>query len=139
MIVKGKENNEIFAALSNFEDIPGDHKLTLLDWQREASLDLFVQIHSSLGYFENITVDKVPTNEDTLYNNTCSTDGAEVGPVPYWSGIINGKGRHKNISFANTRLSSFNVEDGNTYRFRLIGAQGTYAYIDSQLTNTNYY
>ena len=46
-----------------------------------------VKIHSSLGYFEDVAVDIVPT-----------------------------------------RLSEFNVEDGKTYRFRLIGAQGTYAY-----------
>ena len=114
--------------LPNFEDIPGNHTLTLLDWQREASLDLFVQIHSSLGYFEDTAVDEVPTNEDTVYENTCSVDGAEVGPVPYWSGIINGKGRYQGITFNNIRLSVFNVQRGNTYRFRLIGAQGMYAY-----------
>jgi hypothetical protein len=32
----------------------------LLDWQRESSLDLFVQIHSSLGYYEDTAVDEVP-------------------------------------------------------------------------------
>ena len=114
--------------LPAFEDIPGNHTLTLLDWQRETSLDLFVKIHSSLGYFENVNVDQVPTTANSLYKPTCSADGAEVGPVPYWSGIINGKGRNKKISFSNTNLSSFNVESGKTYRFRLIGAQGNYAY-----------
>ena len=114
------------------EDLPGNHTLSLLDWQREASLDLFVQIHSSLGYYHyesNSQVDKVPTRPpDTLYENTCSVDRAEVGPVPYWSGLINGKGKHKDLKFFQTRISSFNVASGKTYRFRLIGAQGTYAY-----------
>ena len=125
LIVKEKE---IPDGLPNFEDVPGDHTLTLLDWQRESSLDLFVQIHSSLRYFVGLEVDQVPKRGNTLYENTCSVDGAEVGPIPYWSGIINGKGWHKNISFMNTRLSTFNVERGKTYRFRLIGAQANYAY-----------
>ena len=119
---------EIPDGLPAFKDIPGEHTLTLLDWQREASLDLFVQIHSSLGYFEDTSVDEVPTRRNTLYENTCSVDGAEVGPIPYWSGIINGKGRRRSVNFTNTLLSSFNVMSGETYRFRLIGAQGNYAY-----------
>ena len=81
-----------------------------------------------MGYFEDASVDKVPTRRHTLYENTCSADGAEVGPIPYWSGIINGKGRRKSVDFTNTLLSSFNVGSGDTYRFRLIGAQGNYAY-----------
>ena len=125
LIVKEKK---IPDGLPDFEDVPGMHILTLLDWQRESSLDLFVQIHSSLGYFEKLPVDQVPKAGDALYDNTCSADGAEVGPIPYWSGIINGKGHHKDIPFVNTRLSTFNVERGKTYRFRLIGAQGNYAY-----------
>ena len=111
--------------LPDFEDNPGNHTLTLLDWQREASLDLFVQIHSSLGYFEGTQVDQVPTNDNAI---KCLTDGAEVGPIPYWSGIINGKGKYKGLDFAKTQLSVINVEGGKTYRFRLIGAQGNYAY-----------
>ena len=55
-------------------------------------------------------------------------DGAEVGPIPYWSGIINGLGKHDNVSFRNSRLSTFYVQRGKTYRFRLIGAQANYAY-----------
>ena len=125
LIVKEKE---LPPDLPEFEDNPGHHTLTLLDWQRESSLDLFVQIHSSLGYFEGTAVDQVPTQRDNVYNNTCSADGAEVGPIPYWSGIINGLGKYKRINFNNSRLSVFNVEGGKTYRFRLVGAQANYAY-----------
>ena len=121
--------NKIPESLPNFIDLPGDHTLSLLDWQREASLDLFVQIHSSLGYYNGTNVDEVPVRDiNKLYINTCSADGAEVGPIPYWSGIINGKGRQEKIGFSKALLSSFNVESGNRYRFRLIGAQGNYAY-----------
>ena len=55
-------------------------------------------------------------------------DGAEVGPIPYWSGIINGLGKHDNVPFRSSRLSAFYVKRGKTYRFRLIGAQANYAY-----------
>jgi FtsP/CotA-like multicopper oxidase with cupredoxin domain len=55
-------------------------------------------------------------------------DGAEVGPIPYWSGIINGLGKHDNVPFRSSRLSAFYVQRGKTYRFRLIGAQANYAY-----------
>ena len=120
--------NQIPDGLRRFTDEPAKHTITLLDWQRESSLDLFVQIHSSLGYFEDTAVDQVPTRENKRYNSTCSVDGAEVGPIPYWSGVINGLGKHKNISFASCKLKSFYVERGNTYRFRLIGAQANYAY-----------
>uniref|UniRef100_A0A1X7UMW5 Plastocyanin-like domain-containing protein n=1 Tax=Amphimedon queenslandica TaxID=400682 RepID=A0A1X7UMW5_AMPQE len=59
---------------------------------------------------------------------TYSSDGAEVGPVPYWSGIINGKGRHASVPYVNSELSVFEVSPGSVYRFRLIGAQSLYAY-----------
>ena len=84
-----------------FEDMPEQHTLTLLDWQDK---------------------DK-PDKKDTF-----SPDGAEVSPFVYWSGIINGKGRHQEVPYTETRLSIFNVSSDNTYRFRLIGAQSIFAY-----------
>ena len=84
-----------------FEDMPEQHTLTLLDWQDE---------------------DK-PDKKDTF-----SPDGAEVSPFVYWSGIINGKGRHQEVPYTETRLSIFTVSSDNTYRFRLIGAQSIFAY-----------
>ena len=78
-----------------FTDSPGIHTLTLLDWQREASLDLFVRIHSSLGYFPDTAIGTIPQANDTVYKPSQGLDGTEVGPIPYWSGLINGKGRRK--------------------------------------------
>ncbi len=40
-------------------DSPEYHTLTLLDWQREASLDLFVQLHSTLGSYESKEIGRV--------------------------------------------------------------------------------
>ena len=106
-------------------DSPEQHTISLLDWEREASLNLFVRIHSTLGFFPDQDVGRVPTQLDSLYRRTRSTDGVEVGPVPFWSGLMNGKGRHSEDTFS--RLSIFKVAPRNKYRFRLVGAQGLYA------------
>ena len=110
-----------------FKDLPEIHTLTLLDWQREASIDLFVKIHSTLGFYPQNNISRVPEAGDHLYYpRTRSTDGIEVGPVPYWSGLINGRGRFSAYNLGN--LSVFSVRPSMSYRFRLIGAQSLYAY-----------
>lgn len=110
------------------EDQPERHTLSLLDWQSEASLSLFVQIHSDLGFWENKPIGEVPRppTYNVLKSRTFSADNAEVGPVPYWSGLINGKGRMNANTFA--PLSVFTVLQNKAYRFRIIGAQSLYAY-----------
>jgi len=111
-----------------FEDLPDQHTLSFLDWQQEASLDLFSQIHAGLGFYPDKPLGEVPTAEDDAYTITRGFEGAGVGPFPYFSGIINGKGRHADVPYIKTRLSIFTVEEGKTYRFRLVGAQGDFAY-----------
>ena len=138
LIVKEKNNtqrNNLLGELTSigitdYEDNPEQHTLTLLDWQKSSSLDLFTQIHSSIRYFNIDKASKLQGNRNT---GTSSTDGAFIGPVPYWSGLINGRGRHngvgdENIDYINSELSEFKVTAGNMYRFRLIGAQSLYAY-----------
>ncbi|XP_078350103.1 uncharacterized protein LOC144634921 isoform X2 [Oculina patagonica] len=128
---KPERMEEIKARLGKhgaFEDLPEKHTISLLDWQHEASLDLFTQIHASLGFYPNKPLGEVPTPNDHRYESTRSFEEGEVGPVPYFSGIINGKGRHSDVPYIQTRLSIFTVEVGKTYRFRLVGAQGLYAY-----------
>lgn len=122
--------------LGDFADQPQNHTLSLLDWQQEASLDLFTQIHGALGFFPDKPIGDIPglsvNPNDNMpyarYSATNGPDGVEIGPVPYWSGLINGKGRHGEISHQQTRLSIFNIQAGNLYRFRMIGAQSMYAY-----------
>ena len=113
-------------------DLPDQHTLLLMDWQRESSVDLFYSIDSSLGYWkESLSGDYVQ------YDATRSSDKTEVGPVPFWSGIINDKGRHYNetgqTNIKHKYLNYFNVSNGTNgtsqrYRFRLIGAQALYAF-----------
>ena len=110
-----------------FMDLPDMHTITLLDWQREASIDLFVKIHSTLGFYPQLCPTILPKNDSMpYYPRTTSTDGIEVGPVPYWSGLINGRGRYNTTNLG--VLSAFNVSPSTSYRFRIIGAQSLYAY-----------
>ena len=111
---------------SELVDTPKYHTLSLLDWQRESSLNIFVRIHSTLGFYPDQGVGKVPSQLNNLYLRTHSSDGIEVGPFPYWSGLINGKGRHDENTFS--ILNTFEVTQNKFYRFRLIGAQSLFAY-----------
>ena len=137
LIVKEKDNtqrNSLISQLTSmgitsFEDNPAQHTLTLLDWQKSSSLDLFTQVHSGIRYFD---IDKASElSGQAEAGRTYSPDGAEIGPVPYWSGLINGRGKQKDTNYSTVNkfeLSEFKVTAGQTYRFRLIGAQSLYAY-----------
>ena len=119
--------------LEGVNDQPQSHTLTLLDWQKTSSIDLFAQIHAGIRFFnqEEPPVPPAPTPTPIRLlrqPRTCSPDGTEVGPVTYWSGLINGRGRHRDIDYTMTNLSVFTVEPSSRYRFRLIGAQSLFAY-----------
>ena len=58
---------------------------------------------------------------------TRGPDGLETGDLPFWSGLINGKGRQESVPYSKTRLEIFTIEEGSSYRFRLIGVQGLYS------------
>ena len=115
-------------------DDPHNQTLILMDWQKDASIELFQTIGTSLRYR------KEPDSSQPdyqLYNTTRGPDNTEIGPIPFWSGIINDKGRHysnspmakPNILSPNCKnLNCFNVKQGNIYRFRIIGAQALYPF-----------
>ena len=127
LIVCEKNMDKVKEKLGSFKDLPSQHTLTLLDFQKDASLSLFTIIHPALGFYPDKPIGEVPRQSDALYTpRTNGTDGIEVGPIPYWSGLINGKGRYNSTTYS--LLSEFSVEEGKTYRFRLIGAQSLYAY-----------
>ena len=113
-----------------FEDLPDSHTISFLDWQREESLDLFSKIHSKIRYFPtaDVPVDRVPTSSDEFYRPTQAADGSGIGVLKYWSGLINGRGVHSSVPLNQSILSIFEVDEGKSYRFRLIGAQSVYAY-----------
>ena len=125
---EGKTLNDYTALTDGIsvKDFPENKTITLLDWQRETSLNIFVRIHSTLGFFLNNEVGRIPNQFVDLNKRTRSVDGVEIGAVPFWSGLINGKGRHTRETYS--ILSNFTVEKGSRYRFRLVGAQSLYAF-----------
>ena len=50
-----------------FIDLPEIYTMTLLDWQREASIDLFVKIHSTLGFYPEKDPTHIPQKSNSLY------------------------------------------------------------------------
>ena len=118
----------------DYIDQPENHTLTLLDFHQQPSIVLFDQLNTGLGFF-NIPIGEVPTNDDIMnqlnYIPTATYDGTGIGPVPYESGLINGRGRHPDVPFENTLLSVFEVDQGERYRFRVIAATMVYAYMIS--------
>ena len=112
-------------------DLPDQHTLILQDWQKDASIDLFYIIGTSLNYWKE-PLPKNPPYTNYKYGLTRSIDNTDVGPQPFWSAIINDKGRHfdenGNTNIKHTSLNYFNCSHGKRYRFRLIGAQGLYAF-----------
>ena len=112
-----------------FLDIPEEHTLTLLDWQREESTNLFWKNLAKVRQFSAFSEcpDDIPITRPSL-EFTRGVDQSGVGTFTWWSGLINGLGKHADVPFKRSILSVFTVERGQTYRFRLIGVQSVYAY-----------
>ena len=70
-----------------FEDLPHKHTLSFLDWQQQASLDLFVKAQGAVGFYPNKACGEVPTPRDKIYNVRKGFEGASVGPIPIFLGL----------------------------------------------------
>ena len=110
-----------------FEDLPEEHTISLIDWQHDNSIDLFSVLHSASRF-------RSPVNKRRSYDFSPIYDGSESAPYPFLSGLVNGLGweftdvRDSECNHSKNPLSFFNVTHGETYRFRLIGAQNAYAF-----------
>lgn len=124
----GQIKEKLHASLKNFQDYPEKHSLSFIDWQHEASLSTVSQLDAGLGIFPGVPPGVLPTVCDEAYSGYKSVDNSGTGPLPFYSGLINGMGRHREVPYTQTRLSVFPVAKDGLYRFRLIGAQGVYAY-----------
>ena len=111
--------------VGEFIDQPDKYTLSFLDWQVKSSDEIFTELETGVRFYDSF---QVPNSDATRYTPTTSQDGADVGPVSYWSGLINGKGRHESVNYTQSRLSIFTVSPGKQYRFRLVGAQNLFAY-----------
>ena len=111
-----------------FRDTPEVHTIMLMDWYRDESIDLFSKFGSAAGFFPGTDFGAVPSDPSLLYQKSRGQDNANIGLFPFSSGLINGLGRHPDIPLQRSLLKSFIVSQGETYRFRLIGAQNLFAY-----------
>ena len=109
--------------LRQYQDKPAEHTITLSDWYREVSIDAYSMLESAIYFYGNSGL-YPPVSDDPPEAFTCGPDGKEAGNVPFWSALINGKGKHPNLEFPylKSRLHIFTVNPGQVYHFRLIGA-----------------
>ena len=125
---------------STIIDDPGKYTINVQDWTRMTTLDAFNTVKGELPFFLEKQIGEIPLPPEeqiamgvsNLYTAwdaslTRGPDGLETGDLPFWSGLINGKGRHEAVPYNKTRLEIFTVEEGSSYRFRLIGVQGLYS------------
>ena len=109
---------------NNVIDNAGQHTLTLIDWQRN---ELFLQQSlAGLSFYPELPIGQVPANTDTSFSGTKSADGASLGSIPFWSGLINGRGRKDHNT--STPLNIFQVQRNNVYHFQLIGSISIHAF-----------
>ena len=114
--------------ISGYFDNPDVHTLTLTDWYREEGDVVYHNDNSEIGFFPEIPLGQVPISLNNAFEDTRTFDNSDISPVPFYSGLINGLGRHESKSYIETRLSIFTVKLGNIYRFRLIGSMALLPY-----------
>ena len=122
-----------------FIDDPSQYTINIHEWNRETMLDLYNNIEGELPFFPNKPIGEIPLPEgrvpmgmvdpyeDWDEEDSRGPDGLTIGDLPFWSGVINGKGRHFDIPYNQSRLEVFSVNEGSSYRFRLIGSQGIFS------------
>ena len=115
--------------LRQYQDRPADHTVIITDWFREAAIAAYTLL-DSVSYFYSHTGLEPPRRNDTADRFSTGPDGQEAGNYPFWSALINGKGKHPDsrYPYVKSRLSIFSVDPGQVYRFRLIGAIDNYAF-----------
>ncbi|XP_070545391.1 uncharacterized protein [Ptychodera flava] len=89
------------------------------DWQHEESHHMFEKLFKAGGWYIN----------GTRFDGARQFDGVEISPIPYASGLTNGRGRYDlNDPQKRTPYYGYSVKAGHRYRFRVIGATMVYSY-----------
>ena len=107
-----------------YQDIPEQHTIALFEWFPVSSDE----------YIDSPLALPDPVNPSIQYQTVPINDGTDSSGVPFFAGFMNYAGWRYTPSaadcrrVANTTLPHFNVSSGQSYRFRLIGSQVTYAY-----------
>ena len=109
----------------SYQDIPEQHMIAFFEWFPVNSDEY---IETPLNSLPD------PVNASKPYEVVPTNDGTESSSVPFFAGFMNYAGwRYTPAAsdcrrVANTILPYFNVSQGESYRFRIIGSQVTYAY-----------
>ena len=135
LIVKERQEkrNEIFNALpqnlKNYQDLPDEHTVIISDWFRESGIVAYSLLEASVWFYSH-TGSNPPGPDDEPEGFSHGPDGKEAGNYPFWSALINGKGKHPDnqYPYLKSRLHIFTVDPCKVYRFRLIGAINNYAF-----------
>ena len=113
----------------DFEDLPGQHSFTVIDYQHEQTAQLIEAAQTFAG------LDDMLEGSNLKYISVKSSEGAGTALFPFLSGLINTAGwffqPHNNASCMpvdNVPLTFFEVERGKAYRFRVVGVQLTYKF-----------
>ena len=127
LIVKEKE---IEYPLTPFVDDPASHTIVITDWFQRDKEVFFRTMRFAVGQFPDLQPYVFPSdlNPANPYFDTNGPDFTQVGTDPFWSGLINGKGRHHSVPYNRSSLTIYEVEGGKTYRFRMIHAGTQYAF-----------
>ena len=112
-----------------YQDKPDEHTLVISDWYREEGMTDFSLLTMDC-WFYNHSQESPPSPNDKPQGFSYGPDGQEAGNYPFWSALINGKGKHPDnrYPYLKSRLSVFSVDPGKVYRFRLIGAINNYLF-----------
>ena len=129
---KSKETrirNTLSSVLWQYRDLPAEHTIIIADWFREDAMAAYSLLESNSWFYEH-TGANPPGRDDEPEEFTIGPDGKEAGNYPFWSALINGKGKHPDNTYPylKSRLAVFNVDPGQSYRFRLIGSINNYAF-----------
>ena len=127
LIILERDQEDIRAELGNFRDEPENHTITILEWFPQNTRDFITESESGNRFFQNTP----PVPGDTYYFGEVAPDGSENGNFYFYSGLINGRGKHPDDSrypYIKSRLSTFSVDPGEVYRFRLIGSHGLFLF-----------
>ena len=109
-------------------DLFGNHTIAATDWQRKP--EATHQALSGIRFFPNASLGVVPSPNHEPVTPKKGIDDSTQSPFPFWSALINGRGRRDDRSRPDDRspYSIFHVGRGNLYHFRLIGSASAFAF-----------
>ena len=127
--VENQVRQKLPTALQQYQDIPAEHTVVIADWFRGYAIDEFMLLQSSSLLYSHLGRSP-PDRDDNLEHFRIGPDGKEAGNLPFYSALINGKGKHpgNEYPYLKSRLHIFTVNSGQAYRFRLIGAINNYGF-----------